>query len=323
MLKCGVIGAGIISKKHLDALEKHPKTEVAAIADLDSKKVEQAAEACGAAAYTDYKEMLEQERLDMVIINLPHALHEESSLLCVKKGIHVLLEKPMSISGTSCKRITQAFEEAGLVLQIGHVQRYFPENQKAKELILSGRYGKLVMIEDVRTSLYFTSARPAWFLKKELSGGGIMMNLGAHSLDKIMYLTDSRIKDIHGYCGCEMPGCKVEGRTQALLKTESGVSASITLCGYNDMPVNETTLYCTKGVIKLSTGTGLSVWNGSELEEVEFSSNLQPFDQQLFDFVEAVEGRRRPVTDGSYSGEIIEMIEQIYRQNEEEFDDKQ
>lgn len=323
MLKCGVIGAGIISKRHLDALKRHPMTEVAAIADLDRAKALQAAEAYGAAAYTDYKEMLEQERLDMVIINLPHALHEESSLLCAQKGIHVLLEKPMSVSAASCQRITRAFEEAGLVLQIGHVQRYFPENKKAKELILSGRFGKLVMIEDVRTSLYFTPGRPAWFLKKELSGGGIMMNLGAHSLDKIMYLTDSHIKEIHGYCGCDMPGCGVEGRAQALLQTESGIPAAITLCGYNDVPVNETTLYCTNGVIKLSTGTGLEVWNGSAFEEVECSRNSQPFDEQLFDFVQAVEGKRRPVTDGRYSGEIVGLIEQIYGQNEEGFDAKQ
>ena len=315
MLKCGVIGAGIISKRHLDALIKHPNTAVAAIADLDREKAVRAARNCGAAAYTDYKEMLEQERLDMVIINLPHALHEESSLLCAKKGIHVLLEKPMSISAASCQRITQAFEDAGLVLQIGHVQRYFPENQKAKELLLSGRYGKLVMIEDVRTSLYFTPARPAWFLKKELSGGGIMMNLGAHSLDKIMYLTDSHIKQIYGYCGCESPGRGVEGRAQALLETESGVSASITLCGYNDVPFDETTLYCTGGVIKLNTGNGLKVWDGSRYQDVEYQKEIQPFDQQLSDFVKAVEGGQRPVTDGQYSGEIIELIEQIYEQS--------
>lgn len=323
MLKCGVIGAGIISKRHLDALKKHPDTEVAAIADLDREKAVRAAEAYNAAAYTDYKEMLERERLDMAIINLPHALHEESSLLCAGKGIHVLLEKPMSVSAKSCQRITKAFEKAGLVLQVGHVQRYFPENQKAKELIASGRYGKLVMIEDVRTSLYFTPGRPAWFLKKELSGGGILMNLGAHSLDKIRYLTDSRIVEIHGYCGWEMPGCSVEGRAQVLLKTESGIPASITLCGYNDTPVNETTLYCTNGVIKLSTGSGLKVWNGSAFTDVEFSRDIQPFDEQLRDFVEAVEGRRQPVTDGRYSGEIIELIEQVYGQNEEGFDAEQ
>lgn len=313
MLRFGIIGAGIISTRHLKAIDKNPRTMTVAVADLDLEKARSAADAYGALAYTDYKEMLDKEVLDAVIINLPHYLHEESTRCCAQRGIHVLVEKPMSVSVSSCQAMIRACRDHGTVLQIGHIQRYFPENKKAKELIDSHALGKLLMIQDVRTSLYFTENRPKWFLDKKLSGGGILMNLGAHSLDKIKYLTGSTFAEVTGSCGFEHPDYSIEGNAQLFLKTENGVTASVTLCGYHHIPVNETTLYFSGGVLKLNTGKNLEIWKSGAFRELVPTDEQLPFEEQLEDFVLAVTDGIPPAADGPYSQDIISVIESIYQ----------
>ena len=138
------------------------------------------------------------------------------------------------------------------------------------------------------------------------------MNLGAHSLDKIKFLTESNFAELKGTCGFEQPGCNIEGNAQIFLKTESGVSASITLCGYHDIPVNETTLYLTEGVLKLKTGTGLEIWKDGAFQKIADSDVQKPFDEQLDDFLASILNGTVPVTNGTYSMEIISAIEAVY-----------
>lgn len=313
MLRFGMIGTGIISTSHLKALDKNPRTQIMAVADIDRNKARQAVLGYGASVYGDYKEMLQKEELDAVIINLPHYLHEESTISCAEKGIHILVEKPMAVSSFACDAMIRACKKSGVILQVGHIQRYFPENKKAKEIIDSGALGKLLMINDVRTSLYFAENRPGWFLDKERSGGGILMNLGAHSLDKIKFLTGSRFIQVSGACGFGNKEYSVEGNVQMFLRTESEVTACVTLCGYHDIPVHETTLYFSGGVLRLSTGKSLEIWEDGKFKELVRSDSVTPFEEQIEDFVQSILGGPSPVTDGSYAKDIIALIEDIYQ----------
>lgn len=86
------------------------------------------------------------------------------------KGIHILLEKPMSVSYASCLRMNEACEKNGVLLQVGHVQRYIPQNRAARALIESGKLGALAMISDLRTNNYFRPAVRAGFWKKRWLG---------------------------------------------------------------------------------------------------------------------------------------------------------
>ena len=104
----------------------------------------------------------------------------------------------MAASSQDCKAMIKAAEENNVKLMIGHIQRYFSSNRKAREIIRSGQLGRLVSITDTRNVYYFHDKRPGWFLDKEMSGGGIFINLGAHCLDKIKFVTDSKIKSIAG-----------------------------------------------------------------------------------------------------------------------------
>src|SRR5690606_8288678 len=109
---------------------------------------------------------------------------------------HVMLEKPMALSVAECDAIIAAAAEARVRILIGHTQHYMAENLLAKQLVERGELGELVMIHDVRHMDYYRSSRPDWFLEKAKSGGGVLANLGTHSIDKIQWLTDSAVRTV-------------------------------------------------------------------------------------------------------------------------------
>lgn len=313
MISVGIIGAGIISKAHVNAIKAHGGSKIQAVADIVLERAQAIADEWGANAYADYVEMLDKEKLDIVIVNLPHALHEPCVLACAARKVNVLLEKPMSVSEESCKRMVAACQEAGVLLKVGHVQRYDPANRAAREIIESGELGQLVMVHDMRSANYFVPTRPKWFLKKETAGGGIWINLGAHCLDKLCYLTGSTIESINGQCTWLQEGVDVDGSAQAFVKTKSGVSGVISLCGYSLAPSNETQILLTKGSIRLVTSGSVTVYQNGETREVDISRFPSMFTAQWEDVVKSLECGQVINNDGVYAGHIIRNIEALWK----------
>lgn len=312
MLKFGIIGAGIISSNHLAAIMHNSSSKVQAIADINKKKADEIAAEYKVVAYENYMEMVNREELDAVVINLPHYLHCECMVYCAEHGLHILLEKPMAVCEEECKTMIRTAERNHVKLMIGHIQRYFAENIKAKEIIQSGVLGKIAFIEESRNGQYFSEERPRWFLKKQLSGGGVMMNFGAHSLDKILWLTDSEISHINGKTGTFEEQFDIEGHAQAFVELENGVTAVISYSGYNCVPINETKIYLSNGEIRLCTGKGLWIGRGGEYEEIKLQNDSKPFELQMNAFIDCILDNKEIPIPGIYGMKIIKAIESLY-----------
>lgn len=312
MISFAVIGAGIISGRHLRAIDKHPNARLTAVADLDMEKAEKAAAPYGAQAFTDYIEMLDSCPVDAVIINLPHALHESCAAACAERGKHVFLEKPMSVSYRSCLRIIEVCRKNNVLLQIGHVQGYDIYNIAAREIIASGRLGKPVMVSDVRTTDYFLPNRPRWFLSKKTAGGGIWLNYGAHALDKLCSLFSCGIESITGGCTYP-PEYDVDGSAQALVRMENGVTASVSICGYTPKNIHETRIYLTEGEMLLRPFESLEVCQtGSKEYESITPPAADAFFCQLDDFISGIEKGRILRCSGEYGAHILKYVEQLW-----------
>jgi len=97
----------------------------------------------------------------------------------------VLVEKPMANTTAECDRMLAAAARSGRKLAVGHLQRFFPANRAVRELVTSEKLGRFCMFSERRTIDYFSADRPLWFLDRRTAGGGIVMNYGAHVLDKL------------------------------------------------------------------------------------------------------------------------------------------
>lgn len=195
-LKVAVLGAGAIAGQHFDAIRRTDGFVACAVADIQLERAQAIAETYGIAAYSDYQELIRQERPDVVVIALPHFLHRETAIFAAENGCHLMLEKPMALNVAECDDIMEAASKADIRILIGHTQHYMAENIHAKRIIESGELGEIVMINDVRHLNYFQDTRPQWFLEKDKSGGGILANLGTHSIDKIQWLMDSSVRKV-------------------------------------------------------------------------------------------------------------------------------
>ena len=315
MLKMGVIGAGIVCERHIIAAEGMDSVKPCAVADIVLEKAQSMAEKHGMRAYASYEEMLEKEKLDFVVINLPHGLHREAAVYAAERKLHVFLEKPFANTTADCDAVVEAAEKNGVVLNIGHVQRYFWHNRKAKELIAAGEIGKLVMMTELRNTVYFTDKRPKWFLNRKMAGGGIFMNYGAHSLDELKWFTDSHIKSISGKAAASDERFEVDGNAQVFVEMEDGTTAMFAFCGYQAPGMeNAVYLYGTKGEIKIAGGkVFLSKMGGGFTEIAPEDPSDDAFVRQFHTFIHAVETGGATPTDGAYGKEIIAAIESVYR----------
>lgn len=310
--KVAVIGAGAIAGRHLKALDAMSRVRGVAVADVAEERAAACAQAYGLQPYGDYRRMLEAERPDIAIVTLPHHLHKEAVMVCAGLGIHLLLEKPMGLSVRECDDMIEAVRNAGVTLMVGHTQHYLPENRAAKARIDAGELGRLIMVQDTRHTDYFADSRPGWFFRKEQAGGGILANLGSHSVDKLQWLSGQRVELVMAQVCGPGPAGDIEAGGLVYLRTSGGVAASLCLSGYKGAPRNETELVFTGGMLRLSGG---KLWSsaGGEYRQEEVPETPDPFVLQLEELTAALEEGREPECGADYSRSIVEVTEAVYR----------
>ena len=189
-LKVGIIGGGAIAQvAHLPVLKKLRSIEVQAICDTDLPKARALADRFGIKdALDDIEDLLRYEALDAVVICSPNHLHESHILAALSAGVHILVEKPLTMSAASTQRILRAAEKRDRVVMVGMNHRYRPDVQIVRSFVQSGELGR---IESVRGSWHiFRPSRNqlGWRQRRDQAGGGAMLDLGLSILDLGLWL---------------------------------------------------------------------------------------------------------------------------------------
>lgn len=152
--RIAVIGTGWwATTAHLPALQANPDADVAALADLRGDLLGKAADHFGVErAYTDYRAMLAEERLDGAVIAVWHAAHYEVARACLEQGLHVVLEKPMALKAAHARHLTELSRAQELALVTGYPWHYNAHVLRVKEVIGSGRLGEIRYVNNVFAS---------------------------------------------------------------------------------------------------------------------------------------------------------------------------
>ncbi len=194
MLKVAIVGVGGISGAHIPAWQAMNNVELVAMCDV---RPEQMDKYVGVNKYTDFEDMLAKETIDILDICLPTYLHADYSIMAMEKGIHVLCEKPISLHVEDVKRVYDTAAKNNVKFMVAQVLRFWPEYGKVKELVDSGKYGKI--LSGVMQRL---GNRPNWswdnWMTDEKRSGLVPYDLHIHDLDFMVY-TFGRPKgqDVH------------------------------------------------------------------------------------------------------------------------------
>ncbi|CAH1201712.1 Glucose--fructose oxidoreductase [Paenibacillus allorhizoplanae] len=259
-IKVAVIGCGSISKhRHIPEYASNSNVELVAFVDPIIERAQHYAELHGGKAYSNYVDMLKAEKVDAVSVCTPNYLHAEISIAAANAGAHVLVEKPMATSAAESEAMIEAAKKNGVFLMVGHNQRLMPPHVKAKEILESGKLGKVLTF---RTSFghpgpegWSVDGRESWFFRKEEAIMGAMGDLGVHKSDLIRWLLDDEVAQVAAFVGTlHKEGTDVDDNATCLLRMKSGATGSLVASWtYYKGQDNSTVLWCENGVIKIDT----------------------------------------------------------------------
>jgi len=216
-VRIGLIGAGQFGRRHLETIRNEPQCELAGVADPAYK---------GEKAYADYREMLEREQPDGVIIATPNALHVPAGLACVERRVPMLVEKPIAETVAASNELVAAAERARVPLLVGHHRRYNPILEKAREVVQGGGIGRLTAVAALwllqKPADYFDVA---W--RREPGGGPLLIN-AIHDIDDLRFVCGEigQVRAITSNCARELA---VEDSAAVALRFANGALGTLTV----------------------------------------------------------------------------------------------
>ncbi len=224
-VRVGVLGLGRIGWLHHAATVMwHNGFNLAAVCDIEASRVDQAVNQTGCAGYVDdYSGFLKQEDLELVVVASQSIDHERHTLRALRAHKHVLCEKPACRTPAGLDRMQQAAETAGRLLAIHHNQRLYPECLAVKEIIDSGRLGKLLRIQRIVGDF---RRRSDWQVLKKYQGG-VAANWGVHVIDQSLHLAESPVEKVWGVLGRHFSSGDAEDDLKAMIQCENGVVIDI------------------------------------------------------------------------------------------------
>ncbi|MEI6131815.1 MAG: Gfo/Idh/MocA family oxidoreductase [Bacillota bacterium] len=188
--KVGIVGCGGIAQVHGYALKDMKDVEIVSVADIKMDRALKFSEDFSGKAYDNFEMMLSAEKLDFLHICTPHYLHVPMAVSALKKGINVLMEKPVCTTREDLKLLKDTVTNSSAQFGVCFQNRYLPSSQFAYNLIESGKAGKLLGARGIvtwfRNETYYVDS--GWRGSSVTEGGGVMINQAIHTLDLMIWL---------------------------------------------------------------------------------------------------------------------------------------
>jgi predicted dehydrogenase len=220
-LKVAIAGFGVVGKKRKACVDRHPNLSLVAVCDRDFK--DEGLLEDGVNYYQNYQSLLNQ-KLDILIICLTNEIASEVTIAGLQAGLNVFCEKPPGRNVEDIKKVIQIENQnPSLKLMYGFNHRYHESVQEALKLVQSREFGKVINIRGLYgKAKLITFNQPDWRTKREIAGGGVLLDQGIHMVD-LMRLFGGNFTEVHSFISNRHWGYDVEDNAYALMKTEDGV----------------------------------------------------------------------------------------------------
>jgi predicted dehydrogenase len=335
----GIIGCGMVADVHAAAITGLEHGKLVAVSSRNSDNVRRLVDAYHVDSYSDYREMLKRDDLDVVCVCTPSGVHLEAAVATAKAHKHVIVEKPLEITLERCDQIIQACDEAGVRLCAIFNSRFVEGSQLLKETIDSGRFRTLTLgdayIKWYRPQAYYDSG--GWRGTWALDGGGALMNQSIHAIDLLQYFMGP-VKAVQAFTDTMThERIEVEDVAVAALRFENGALGVIE---------GTTTVY--PGLLKkleISGNKGTITLEDEDIIRWEFDPELpedakirEQFAEtrsggggaadpraishenhrlQMQNFINAIENGTPHLVDGREGRKAVEIILAIYKSSQE------
>jgi len=313
-IRLGIIGCGAVAEHfHLPAAKECLGVKVAALVDKNLKRSRILSEQFNVPFYTDDFTQL-YDKVDGVIVALPHYLHAPVSIEFLKRGIAVLVEKPMAITKEECQAMMLATESTTAVLAVGHYRRFAANILRLKKIVTAGMLGIPLRYVCEEGLPYDWPSQTGFVFKRAQAGGGVLIDAGVHSIDWLLWLfgepykfeyADDNFGGVEANCFCQFFH---KNQIQGILE----LSRTRTLS-------NRLTVYGSKATV------AMSVWSPDDWHVLE--GNLPPefatppvapegikgmFKAQLLNFAAAIQNKQPIMVDDTLGERAVKWVQQCY-----------
>ncbi|MGI9393387.1 MAG: Gfo/Idh/MocA family protein [Boseongicola sp.] len=311
--RLALVGAGAIGRRHLNAIGNSKTAELAAIVD-PSPHARLLADESGVPHFEDTAQMLKAVAPTGVIVATPTEHHSAPALTALNHSCHVLIEKPIAATLADAQEIIELSNSTNKHVLVGHHRRYYPQVEKAREIVQSGALGKIVAVSGQwclrKHDEYY---EPDW--RKKWQAGPVLTNL-IHEMDYLRYILGP-VDSVQAETSNEIQGFEKEDAAAILLRFASGALGTFVLSDQADSPwawefaTGETRFYPCSGqnCIRFMGTNGaldfpnLQLWNSTEktgnwyspMAVEEFGLELgDAFTRQIDHFTDVIAGRAQP-----------------------------
>jgi len=298
-IKVGLIGGGGIVDAHIRGYRAYADLiEVTAVADLIDEIARRRAAELGAAAYTDFRQMILEADLDAVDICLPHHLHAEAIVSAAQAGKHILCEKPLCLTVEQANQVQQAVRTAGVTLMCAHNQLFLPAVSRARQLLDQDILGT---VYEVRiTDTFYNDFNPqnmGWRATAATSGGGELMDTGYHPTYLMLHLAGgSAVEATALLSRHRLRFMDSEDSAQVLVRFDNGIVGHlVTSWAYDPPPGTEGfSVVGERGSLR-SDGTSLTVTlRGSGSQTYDFEA-VDSYVSEIGHFADCLRSGTRPL----------------------------
>jgi len=307
-IRVGMLGLDGHPNEILGQLPRLPDVEIAAVALADEEALERTARNArwsGARRYTDYRQMLDREKLDLVSVCNPNGERAAAVLAVVEHKLHVIAEKPLAIESADMERIKKAVARYGVRLSMLLPMRFSPDYLAMKKVADSGEIGEIAQIAAQKS--YKAGDRAPWFKKRSTYGGTIPW-IGSHMVDLMRWTSGREFTEVYSYqthIGFPDHG-DMENVTASVFRLDNGGAGVLRMDYFRPSTApthgdDRLRLAGLKGVIEYQAATGVTVM--SEKEKPRVITELPPAGSVFVDFLESTYNGKPPAL----------SLEDIYR----------
>jgi len=254
-IRFGVIGLGIMGQEHARVIASNALLNLVGVTDIQPKTGRAVAADLQCRWFDSARELIESGEVDAVVIATPHWLHGDLALKALKAGLHVLCEKPLTVTVAEADEVLEAAKQSRGIFAVVHQKRFEPAYLYAKELLDSGELGQIYrcsMVESAwRSETYYRSSpwRGTW--KGE--GGGVLLNQAPHILDRYAWLCGMP-ETVTARCDTVLHDIEVEDTASAILHHANGAHGYIHISTVEAPPMSSTVIACDRGRLTIENG---------------------------------------------------------------------
>jgi predicted dehydrogenase len=325
-LKVGIAGYGIVGKRRHLYINEHPSLLVTAVCEQNFSSND--SELSGVICFNNYHDLLKED-LDILFVCLTNNVAAEVTIAGLQKGLHVFCEKPPGMNVDEIKKVIEVEKQnPKLKLKYGFNHRYHDSIREALKIVQSGQLGNIINVRGIYGKSRVIPFSGGWRSKRELAGGGILLDQGIHMLD-LMRLFCGEFVDVKSYVSNSFWKHDVEDNAYAMMKDEKGRIAMITSSATQWQHKFNLEIFLTEGYIELfgilsgskSYGEEKIVYGKREEESDngQMESTTIKFLQdnswrdEIFEFAEAIITDQQIISGNSNDAlQIMKLVYTIY-----------